>query len=460
MISSPIAAGHGEGYTAVSTLDAGVLHRTTMLSWEQLQTLAAAPAPLESPYRDGAALAAFLERLARQLDRRREALIHAMRHETGFIPSDCDEVFAGVLALLHGFPASDPNDVSPRESAKLQNGRVAQFASAPWGTICVVLPQNAFLYLAAVCLAAALAAGNRVVLRAPSQSALSAMLLAETLQDAGADWEHAAVVTAKSKEFVTAFQESTQPGLIHYMGSSRHAPAILSDSFKAGKASIVDGDGNAIVYLGPQIDPDAAARILTQGAIRYNGQTCTSINGAVIHPQIYDAVRRTLLKHWEALTFGNTLDDPRTDVGPLLSADQALWCEQQLAQSGGTLLQGGHSSGNLLTPALLEAPDPHSSLVREGLFGPALWITEGDAGQFAEIWRHNKYPLCAGVIGAEQAPEWWLSRLPGVARLVVDGDPSIEDIFEPWGGYLGSGSNPVGDWTSKYRRVLQIDRPE
>ena len=459
MISTPVREGRGEQYSALSTLDGSLLHQTAMLSWEQLQDLAAASAPIDSPYAREAPLADFLDRLADQLDRRRASLIHAMRHETGFIPGDCEEVFGGVLALLRGFCASDAAAAKDRIKDYVHDGRAIRLSSAPWGSIAVVLPQNAFLYLAVTCLANALAAGNRVVLRAPSQSALSAGLLASAIRDAGADKDQAAVVMAKSKEFVAAFQESAQPGLIHYMGGSRHAPAILADSFKSGKASLIDGDGNVVVYAGPRADPETAAALLTQGALRYNGQTCTSINGAVIHPDIYDAVRGALLTRWRATTFGEAIDDPGVSVGPLLSSEQAHGCERRVAQSGGAILHGGRSASNLLEPTLLEAPKPDSDLVREGLFGPALWIDAGDADRYVQIWRRNHYPLCAGILGAAEPLDWWLRRLPGVARLVVDGDPSIEDIFEPWGGYLGSGSNPVGDWKSKYRRVLQIDLP-
>jgi hypothetical protein len=41
----------------------------------------------------------------------------------------------------------------------------------------------------------------------------------------------------------------------------------------------------------------------------------------------------------------------------------------------------------------------------------------------------------------------------------VNSDPTIEHIFEPWGGYPESGLNPVGTWKEKYQRVVAIDEP-
>jgi glyceraldehyde-3-phosphate dehydrogenase (NADP+) len=145
------------------------------------------------------------------------------------------------------------------------------------------------------------------------------------------------------------------------------------------------------------------------------------------------------------------------DVGPLLDEEQAKWCQQQLEQSGGHILCGGGRDGNLLHPTIVEHPAPHSSLVREGLFGSGLWITAGTRDEFVSWWRHNQYPLCAGVLDPAADAAWWLARLPNVARLVVNGDPSVEHIFEPWGGYPASGMNVVGAWHEKYQRVVSVD---
>jgi acyl-CoA reductase-like NAD-dependent aldehyde dehydrogenase len=104
-------------------------------------------------------------------------------------------------------------------------------------------------------------------------------------------------------------------------------------------------------------------------------------------------------------------------------------------------------------------PATDSPLVREGFFGGGLWITAGDRDAFIALWQNNQYPLCASVLSPTADPAWWAARLPSVARLVINGDPSIEYIFEPWGGYPSSGMNSVGVWYEKYQRVVSIDAP-
>jgi acyl-CoA reductase-like NAD-dependent aldehyde dehydrogenase len=201
--------------------------------------------------------------------------------------------------------------------------------------------------------------------------------------------------------------------------------------------------------VGQDADPEGAARILTDGALRYNGQTCTSINGAIVHPARYGAVRERLRGRWAGIC-----------AGPLFDEAQARACAQRIAQSGGSLVCGGRRAGNHLEATLVESPCPDSALVREGVFGPCLWIAPGDADEFAARWeRSNRYPLCAAVLSASADPAAWAARLPNLARLTLNGDMSIEHIFEPWGGYGGSGTNPVASWEEKYQRVVQLDEP-
>jgi acyl-CoA reductase-like NAD-dependent aldehyde dehydrogenase len=264
------------------------------------------------------------------------------------------------------------------------------------------------------------------------------------------------VVLVSARTFLTAVRESAEPILVHYLGSSAHAPDILSTCFQSGNQAIIDGEGNTWVWVDEDVPMDYACDVLTGGAIRYNGQTCTSINGAMIHPAIYDRLRVQLAARWQDLAYGNPLEC-NVDVGPLMDEAQAEHCLHQIESSGAEILAGGCRSGNLMTPTLAAEPREDSALVSEGLFGCALWIAPGNADRFAELWRRNRYPLCAGVLSGSDRTQSLLRRLPNLARLTVNGDPSIEYMYEPWGGYPASGVNPVSHWHQKYLRTVQID---
>ena len=137
---------------------------------------------------------------------------------------------------------------------------------------------------------------------------------------------------------------------------------------------------------------------------------------------------------------------------------KAEQCLYRIKQSGAKVLIGNYHRGNILAPTLVAEPSEDSELVSDGLFGSALWITSGDFEKFASLWKKNRYPLCAGILSQSCDVEQYYSKIPNAARIMVNGDPSAEYMYEPWGGYPGSGNNTVSHWSCKYVRKVQIDR--
>lgn len=449
-------AGHGETIEQTSPCNGSLIQSAALLSDEELKQLFQPQAALEISLGN---VEGFALRLHASLSELRNDLFEALQRETGFITRDCDELVDGSFAFVEQF-CNEFKNIQSSSTAPIFYGvnghkRSINLVRLPWGTVAIILPQNAFLLVGLTAIFNGLATGNRVILRAPLQSARSALLLALALKKAEVPQNAVSVVLCQSKQFVTALCESSSPILLHYMGSSAHAPAILQQTFEADKGCIADGAGNVWAFVDEDQNPESVAPILAEGATRYNGQTCTSINGAIIHPAIYESVRDLLREKLRALLVGEPFDD-EVDIGALFDERQAQWCAEQMQESGGEILVGGADNGNYLPASLVEKPNLESSLVREGLFGPALWIAPGTRDDFIRLWPQNQYPLCAGVL-SDLDKDWWLRHLPNAARLVFNGDTSIEHIFEPWGGYPASGANPVSIWHEKYTRVVSVD---
>jgi acyl-CoA reductase-like NAD-dependent aldehyde dehydrogenase len=377
--------------------------------------------------------------ISQVLQPRREELIDLCRAETGMTQRDSEESIDGCFLFLERFKSHRP-PVKRESSIE----RLIEIHPAPWGTILVILPQNAFLYLGLVTLLHGLACRNRMVLKAPSGSPGTAAILSQAIREAGLDPARAEVVTTGAKQLLDGFLASPSPGLVHYFGSSGRIPDLAADCYRAGKGFIADGEGNTWVYVDEGCDPEYAAEILAAGATRYNGQTCTSVNGAIVHPSVY---RRVFPLLRGKLT--------GAEVGSEEAAAQIL---ETLKAAGGEVLCGGVQDGSYLEPTVITDPDFGSGLVREGVFGPAMWIAAGDDSDFRRLWPSNRYPLCAAVLGPSVDPSDWVG-LPNLARLVINGDPSVEDPLEPWGGYPASGNSRVSSWQEKYTRTVQVDRP-
>jgi acyl-CoA reductase-like NAD-dependent aldehyde dehydrogenase len=385
--------------------------------------------------------------LAEGISRRRIEFADSLYRETGFAHSDCDELIQGALTYALGY-ADHPSTqlTGPSAPEFVGGGRQMSLVGVPFGTVAAILPHNAFLPLALACMLNALRAGNRVILRSPTQSARSAVLLSEVLSQIPEIAPFVSILLCSARPFVGAFMASPGSGLLQFFGSSRRAGELVARGFDSGKTVLVDGEGNTWAYVDESFPPEAAAEILVAGAFRYRGQTCTSINGAILHPDLFESVSRRVASL--AREYG---------PGPLFDEAQAEWCLERVAGSRGELAVGGSRQGSILAPTVVLNPAWESDLVREGLFGPALWLAPGDAETFATRWLTNRYPLCAAILQSPPNPSFW-ARLPGLARLVLNGDPSIEDPFEYWGGYAPSAQNPVSDWPAKYQRVVQVDQ--
>jgi acyl-CoA reductase-like NAD-dependent aldehyde dehydrogenase len=455
-----LRGGSGDAVQQYSPIDQSLIQQVRLLDECELEFLLRSGPAL--PMMDHEELWGFVERLHQTLQNLYDPLLETMLLETAFTSADCEEVLQGTLEFIKGFQQAVASIrrqlVAPVQYQLDGQARQIRMASSPWGTVAIILPQSAFLIMGVTSLLNALAAGNRVILRAPLGAARSAALFTLALEEAKPPKDMVSIVQVRSREFVQALHESRFPSLIHYMGSSRYASEIHTEAFQHGNAALIDGEGNSWVWVGEDADLESTAEMLTNGAIRYNGQTCTSINGAMIHPKIYPALRARLVERWCQLKAGNPLTED-VNVGPLLDSTQGEWCERRIRESGGTVICGGTCDENLFMPTLVDNPSPKSELVTHGLYGCALWNTSDDRETFVAWWRRNQYPLCAAVLSPGAEPAWWLARLPNLSRLVLNSDPSIEHIFEPWGGYPGSSVNPVGTWKEKYQRILADDEP-
>lgn len=453
-------AGNGQFINEISPLDGTLIQKIPMIDSEETKELLRVAHPLDRL--DGEPLRLFCSRLHDELNALHESILEATKLETGFNRRDCEEVVQSCLEYVKGFPDYYASLTAPHPTplgyTDTLGSRQIQQIEVPWGTIAVILPQSAFLFLAITCLLNALVTGNRVILRAPVQSARSAALLGLAIEYSKPPTGSVSIVMISARTFIATICESEEPILVHYLGSSAHAPDLIKTCFQAGKQVLIDGEGNTWVWVDENVPIDRACDILTEGALRYNGQTCTSINGAIIHPKIYRELSERLAARWNDISAGNPLEAD-VEVGPVLDEAQAEHCLRRIRESNATILAGCQCSGNVLIPTLAAEPLEESDLVSHGLFGPAMWIAPGDFDDFSARWRRNCYPLCAGVLTASNEFDQYLRRLPNLARLVVNADPSAEYMYEPWGGYPGTGTNTVSHWHQKYLRNVQVDSP-
>ena len=401
---------------------------------------------------------ACLGRLRREIHSRSTVISKIMMMETGFIVRDCRDTLDGALEFLGDFETHcrDISNVGPviPHSYSGQNGRSMRILFRPVRSVAAVVPQNASLGLALIVIASALRIGARAIVRPSLQCATSGEILAEIIQASGFPAGSVLVLNSLASDFLEACYASPRVQLIHYIGSNRYGADVLKDSFQSGKTCLIDGQGNGLLYVDASFPREEAIRLITTGVTRFNGETCTSVNGILVEKSIYDSLRDDLVSAFRTLRVGDP-SEASTDVGPLFSPGQAEALEGALA--GTRRLCGGRREGAYFSPALVEGIEPGHPLAREGLFGPAAWIQPADESEAIEWIRANTFPLSDTLLSRRPSSIRRFAMESQAPRICVNEDPTLESMFEPWGGYPPSGMNPVSLWLEKYRQPFQID---
>jgi acyl-CoA reductase-like NAD-dependent aldehyde dehydrogenase len=450
----------GAAYEVISPVTGTTLDRVALLGKEEIAALLARlsgpPKPLA--HRE---VFAFLHRFREQLVAHRDVLLERTVFETGFTGRDCSEMVDGAVEFLKDFEtyAHDQSSRSQviRHSYSTLSQRDMRITDRPFRCVAAVVPQNASLTLGITIIASALYAGSRIVLRPSLQCASTGALLADIVRESDPPWAFVEIVNSLASDFLDACLASDSVDLIHYIGSNQYALPVFQQAFAAGKICLLDGQGNGLLYLDRTFPQETAVELITSGATRFNGETCTSVNGVLIEESAYVAVREALVESFRQLRVGSPLEET-VQIGPLFSEKQAVGLRRTLQDTpNGRILCGGTVNGAYFTPAIIEGVDMADAIAREGFFGPCIWIHPVRQETLWKWIRANRFPLSDTVLATRKDLIRNFARNSRAARICVNQDPSVESMFEPWGGYPPSGFNPVSVWMQKYRQTFQLD---
>ena len=170
--------------------------------------------------------------------------------------------------------------------------------------------------------------------------------------------------------------------LISLTGSTaigKHAAEVIAKRF--GK-SILELGGNNAIIMTANADLKIAVPAVVFGAVGTAGQRCTTTRRLIVHEDIYEKVKDSLLKAYQSLKIGDPLDE-KNHVGPLIdkgAVEEFKHALKLAAQEGGKIIFGGeflsgagYESGCYVKPAIVEAEN-HFKIVQEETFAPILYL--------------------------------------------------------------------------------------
>jgi aldehyde dehydrogenase (NAD+) len=318
----------------------------------------------------------------------------------------------------------------------------------PLGVAGQVIPWNFPLLMAAWKLAPALATGNTCVLKPAETTPLSALLLAEILQQAELPPGVVNILTGAGD---TGAALVAHPGLdkVAFTGSTEVGKQIQRRLAGTGRRLTLELGGKAANIVFGDAPLSQAVEGIVNGIFFNQGQVCCAGSRLLVQEPIAESVVEALKRRLETLRLGDPLDK-NTDIGAINSSVQ-LDKIRRLAASGEaegaqrwspscTLPQRGY----WFPPTVFTGVVPAQRIAREEIFGPVLSVlTFRTPAEAVEKANNTPYGLSAGV---------WTEKgsliLHMAARLragvVWANTFNRFDPSSPFGGYRESGFGREG----------------
>jgi aldehyde dehydrogenase (NAD+) len=322
-------------------------------------------------------------------------------------------------------------------------------SARPIGVAGQVIPWNFPLLMAAWKLAPALAAGNTVVLKPAETTPLTALLLAEVLQEVdlppgvvnivtGAGATGAALVAHKGIDKV-AFTGSTAVG--------KHIQREIAGS---GKRVTLELGGKAANIVFEDAAIDQAVEGIINGIYFNQGHVCCAGSRLLVQEPVAEVVLSKLTRRLDTLRVGEPLDK-NTDVGAINSRRQ-LDKIRELVQSG--LDEGAEmfqseacvlpDRGFFFKPTVFTGVSQSHRIAREEIFGPVLSVLTFRTPEEAVAKANNTpYGLSAGIWTEKGSRILWMAEKLK-AGVVWANTFNRFDPSSPFGGYKESGFGREG----------------
>ena len=318
----------------------------------------------------------------------------------------------------------------------------------PLGVAGQIIPWNFPLLMAAWKLAPALAAGNTCVLKPAETTPLSALVLAEILQQAELP---AGVVNIVTGDGAAGAALVDHPGVnkIAFTGSTEVGRLIQRRTASSDKKLTLElgGKGANIVFDDAPIDEMIEGII--DGIFFNQGHVCCAGSRLLVQESVADEVLRRLIRRVEQLRVGDPLDK-NTDVGAINSAAQLARIEELTAYGA---LEGATrytsscvlpERGYWFAPTVFADVAQSHRIAREEIFGPVLSVLTFRTPDEAVAKANNtNYGLACGVWSEKGSRTLWVAQRLR-AGVIWANTYNRFDPSSPFGGMRESGFGREG----------------
>ncbi|WP_180901915.1 aldehyde dehydrogenase family protein [Martelella soudanensis] len=384
----------------------------------------------------------LLRRILDIYNRRFDEFAEAMRLEMG-APIGFSTKFQAPRVPIH---VNALLDVLDRFSFEEDQG-TTRLRYESVGVCGLITPWNWPVNQVIVKVAPALAAGCTMVLKPSEYSAVSALLMAEVIDEAGVPPGVFNLVNGAGPEVGAAIAGHEDIDMVSFTGSTRAGIEVARAAAPTVKRVAQELGGKSANILLDDVNLDDAVRRGVAGCFTNSGQSC-SIPTRMLVPRAMMAEAASIAAEAAATYRVGPTDREDTQLGPIVNRSQFERVQNFIRkgiEEGATLVAGGPGrpegldKGYFVRPTVFSDVTPDMTIASEEIFGPVLAIIPYDSDDEAvAIANGTSYGLAAYVQSADT------ERARGFARRLSGGQVHINypppDFAAPFGGFRRSGN--------------------
>jgi RHH-type transcriptional regulator, proline utilization regulon repressor / proline dehydrogenase / delta 1-pyrroline-5-carboxylate dehydrogenase len=292
-------------------------------------------------------------------------------------------------------------------------GEVNSYVYQSRGVAVVIAPWNFPLAILTGMTAAALVAGNTVIMKPAEQTSVIAAKLMEIFRGVGLPGGVLTYLPGLGEEVGEYLVTHPQTNLIAFTGSLvvglriNALAARMVEGQRGIKKVIAELGGKNALIVDDDADLDEAVLGTVASAFSYAGQKCSACSRVIVLEQVYELFLKRLIEATRSLQIGPA-EDPGTFVSPLIDDDARQKVLHYLAvakEEGRVVLQmEGPREGYFVGPVIVTDISPQAAIAQEEIFGPVLVVLK--AGNFAEALElalNTPYALTGGLYSRSPA---------------------------------------------------------
>ncbi|MFF1299621.1 MULTISPECIES: aldehyde dehydrogenase family protein [unclassified Streptomyces] len=333
-----------------------------------------------------------------------------------------------------------------------EQGALGLAVREPVGVVAAFAPWNAPVILGVRAVAAPLAAGNTVVVKASEDAPIAcALFVADVLREAGLPDGVLNVVTnarEDAAEIAEALIADERVRAVNFTGSTNVGRIIGEHAARHLKPAVLELGGKNSVIVLDDADVDYAVDAVTFSVFMNAGQICMSGDRILVHESLAEEFTRKFTAKTASLQAGDP-NHPHTVVGPLVAASAAqrvaALVEDAVAKGAKVLTGGGKPDGAVHPATVLTDVPKDAEIYHAEAFGPVCVVeTFSDDAAAVVVANDTENGLTCGIITENATHGLAVAR--GIRTGIVHiNDQSVADEPQaPFGGFKASGYGRFG----------------